>query len=88
MTKATERVIKALKTGKKWHSKELFAIAETWDWRKAVSNAKKELKDYEWHTEQADKGMKYYWITPKCDAQMIFGGDNHSTDCNLRSKYE
>jgi len=81
MTKATERVIKALKTGRKYHSKELFEIAGTWDWRKAVSNAKKELTDYEWHTQQADKGMKYYWIAPKCDGNRIFGGDNHTQEC-------
>ena len=78
----TEEMMELLKTGRKFHSRELNN-AVGWDFRKYVSNAKKELKaEYEWHTEQADKGMKYYWITSKCDAQMIFGGDNHSTDCN------
>lgn len=77
----TQKIIELLKTGRKFHSRELFS-ATSWDFRKYVSNAKKELKnDYEWHTEQADKGMKYYWITPICDAQRVFGGDNHSTDC-------
>ena len=76
----TQKIIELLKTGRRFHSKDLFN-AVGWDFRKYASNAKKELKDYEWHTETTDKNMKYYWITPKCDANKVFGGDNHTVEC-------
>jgi hypothetical protein len=60
----TEKIITLLKTGQRFHSKDLFKET-TWDFRKYASNAKKilERQGYKWHTEPADKKMNWYWIT-------------------------
>lgn len=60
----TERAIELLKSGRRFHSKDLNELLG-WDFRKYMSNAKKELtkEGYDWHTQVADKRFNWYWVT-------------------------